>query len=150
MAGKQGKGILATVAVLFVLWSVWLAYAAWKYSDPIVVSRVQVLLSTFILQAEVGEIKNNLAEVKVLKILKDDLRGERKEIPQTVFVRWPDTVAGWKGPGTYVLMLHNGNLQHPAAAAFSLVPNPRQNEVPIYRWTESVAKQIELAIDGAE
>jgi hypothetical protein len=147
---------LALAALLFIGWLVYLGYLALGHSTPVVVSRSQLMLASFIVKAEValdgaGKPK---PEARVLESLgRNKLTTETIKVDNLADARLPGG-APLAAAGTYLLLLEpvNPGLPELVDVRFRIVPamtglpNDSRARLFIYPWTPDVERQIrELA-----
>jgi hypothetical protein len=135
---------LLAVAV-FLAWLGWLSYLAITASRPVVVSRPQVLVSTYDVIAEVGDPDKPVVIKEVLFSADKDTPAVGDTIPvRNLGACHPPTSDGsvldWAGPGQYLLLLHK------VGKEYEVVPPPdltglASGSPRLYPATEEVLRQ---------
>jgi hypothetical protein len=154
---KPSRVRLAVAAVLFACWIGWLTYLAATTTRPIVLSRPQFLETRLCVLAELSADKQdpNLPAEKA-KILQVFWPAGKKDLQETTISltnlkvledretgkeKWAP-VAGWKGPGEYLLALT------PEGPGYQVTPIPRSpgyGEAPgrIYPATPQTTRELQ-------
>jgi hypothetical protein len=123
--------------VLFTAWLGWLGYLAIATHKPIVVSRPQLLVSNLDI---VGRVENaDDGKVKVEEVHWP--AAEKKLEGQTLTIANPSECLGWRGPGSYILLLSKHEKE------WLVTPTPRSPGYPggkphIYPATPETLQQI--------
>jgi len=139
---------LLIAAVLFVGWIGWLAYLAFTASQPVVLSRPQLLISNFDVIAEISGLDRpvTIQEVSWPRDSKD-LPKAGQDISIVNLAECDDKEHGWEGPGTYILPLTIDGKTYqvaPTPRSPGFIPQPRSKfpSPRIYRLTEETRAQL--------
>lgn len=141
--GVQRKVLLfALVACLAAAWTAWLAYWVVTAADPVVVSAPQLHFASLVIAGEV-QVKDNRAEVKIIKVFKDDFQKARQQpLPEVIQVQWEPEFSKVKSP----LMLLACLKMQGGAGQYEIAPIPMPHgfrDPRVYPFTESVRIQAE-------
>jgi hypothetical protein len=124
---KWARFRLIAAGTLFVAWLGWLGYLAASKTNPVVVSRSQVMASTHFVLAEVTVEPDTGHPSKQVKVV-EDLRPSGPALDGFIDVRnirearVAGGADGFKGPGPYLFMLTR---VPESDASFLLTPAPR-------------------------
>jgi hypothetical protein len=145
---KPAKIRLLVATLLLVGWLSWLGYLAWTKTNPVVLSRSQIMASTHFVLAEVS-IDRETGHPEPTVKLKEDLRPVGEPLPAQIRVRniKEGRLAGkpdrFEEKATYLLMLTQSD------GVYELTPPPRApgHENPmrprpwVYRWEDAGVKE---------
>lgn len=139
----QRKTLLfSLVACITLGWTVWLAYWVVTAADPIVVAAPQLHFASLVIAGEV-QVKDNLAEVKIIKVLKDDfLKARQQPLPEFIQVQWEPEFSKVNSQLMLLACLKKAG----GAGQYEIAPIPMPHgfrDPRVYPFTESVRIQAE-------
>jgi hypothetical protein len=124
--------------VVFAAWLSWLGYIALAMHRPIVLSRPQMLVSTF-------EVIGHVEFLEATKVKIETVHwpaSEKKRTSEEITVTNLAECDGWRGPGSYILLLT------PEGKDWRVTPTPRSpgsgaaGKPRIYPATEQALHQL--------
>lgn len=135
--------IFSLMACVALAWTAWLAYWVVTAADPVVVSSPQLHFASLVIEGDV-QVKGNLAEVKIIKVFKDDFQKTRQQpLPELIQVEWePD----YHKVSSQRMLLACLKKQGNANSYYEIAPIPMPNgfrDPRVYPFTDSVRIQTE-------
>lgn len=148
---KPRMGLLIAAALWFAGWIGWLAYLAATTTQPIVLSRPQLLVATLDVIAEVNQVNGVPDPHVIVREVFWSKKPPKEQLDKITISNLADC-DDWKGPGTYIIPLVRDGEKFsvpsiPRSPGFE--PERNRSRPRIYRETPDTRQQLD-AIRRAE